>query len=42
MTSFLDLPYHVRRRVYIMAGLVRVCPVNMNTESLDNTAIILF
>lgn len=40
MTSFLDLPYNVRRRVYIMAGLVRVCPVNMNTESLDNTAFV--
>lgn len=40
MISFLDFPYDVRRRVYIMAGLVRVCPVNMNTESLDNTAFV--
>lgn len=40
MISFLDLPYAVRRRVYIMAGLVRVCPVNMNTENLDKTAFV--
>lgn len=38
MVSFLDLPYDARRQVYIRAGLVRVCPVNMNTEKLDHTA----
>lgn len=37
MTSFLDLPYNVRRQVYIRLGLLRVCPINMNTENLDNT-----
>lgn len=40
MTSFLDLPYTVRRQVYIKAGLIRICPINMNTENLDNTAFV--
>ncbi|KAK8073408.1 hypothetical protein PG994_004307 [Apiospora phragmitis] len=30
--SFLDLPYHVRRRIYLLAGLVRFCPINLNQE----------
>ena len=29
---FLDLPYQIRRRVYILLGLVRFCPVNLNQE----------
>jgi len=29
---FVDLPPVVRRRVYIAAGLVRVCPISFNTE----------
>ncbi|KAI1271570.1 hypothetical protein F5Y07DRAFT_340680 [Xylaria sp. FL0933] len=31
--SFLDLPYHVRRRIYVLAGLVRFCPINLNQEA---------
>lgn len=31
-TSFLSLPFSVRRRIYVLAGLVRVCPINMNQE----------
>lgn len=30
--SFLSLPYAVRHRIYILAGLVRFCPINMNQE----------
>ncbi|KAI8633575.1 hypothetical protein F5Y19DRAFT_461934 [Xylariaceae sp. FL1651] len=30
--SFLDLPYHVRHRIYVLAGLVRFCPVSLNQE----------
>jgi len=29
---FMDLPPVVRRSVYIAAGLVRVCPISLNTE----------
>ena len=31
-TSFLDLPYSIRRHVYCLAGLVRICPISMNGE----------
>lgn len=31
-TSFLSLPYAVRHRIYVLAGLVRFCPINMNQE----------
>ncbi|KAK9795797.1 hypothetical protein SCARD494_04768 [Seiridium cardinale] len=31
-SSFLDLPYQIRRRIYLLVGLVRVCPVNLNQE----------
>ncbi|MCJ1388478.1 hypothetical protein MMC18_001325 [Xylographa bjoerkii] len=34
---FLDLPYKVRRRIYILARLVRVCPINLNNEGADRT-----
>lgn len=30
--SFLDLPYHVRERVYILAGLVRECSIDLNSD----------
>ncbi|KAI1735799.1 hypothetical protein F4680DRAFT_297979 [Xylaria scruposa] len=30
--SFLDFPYHIRHRIYVLAGLVRFCPVNLNQE----------
>ena len=33
--SFLDLPFHVRRRVNILAGLVRVCPIDLNLEGCE-------
>ena len=32
--SFLDLPYNVRRYTYILAGLVRFCPINLNSGGL--------
>lgn len=31
-SSFLYLPYEIRRRIYVLAGLVRFCPINMNQE----------
>lgn len=34
--SFLDLPYPLRRRVYLLAGLVRFCPINLNQEGLNS------
>jgi hypothetical protein len=30
--SFLDLPYSVRHRVYVLAWLVRSCPIDLNRE----------
>ena len=33
--SFLNLPYHIRHHIYILAGLVRFCPIDMNLESTD-------
>ena len=35
LLCFTDLPPSVRRRIYIMAGLVRVCPISLNTEGLS-------
>lgn len=35
MRSFSSLPYAVRRRIYTFAGLVRFCPINLNTESAN-------
>ncbi|CAK7213027.1 hypothetical protein SBRCBS47491_001663 [Sporothrix bragantina] len=32
--SFLHLPYNIRRRIYILAGLVRFCPINLNQEGI--------
>ena len=32
LLCFTDLPFVIRRRIYIMAGLVRVCPISLNTE----------
>ncbi|KAK8118184.1 uncharacterized protein PG998_006465 [Apiospora kogelbergensis] len=32
--SFLHLPYQYRYRIYILAGLVRFCPINLNQEGL--------
>lgn len=32
--SFLDLPYQIRRRIYLLIGLVRFCPINFNQEGL--------
>lgn len=29
--TFLDLPYHVRRQIYLYAGLVRKCPIDLNS-----------
>ena len=34
---FLDLPYKIRRRIYILSGLVRVCPINLNNEGRDRS-----
>ena len=34
-TSFLDLPYPLRRRIYLLTGLVRFCPINFNQEGLN-------
>ena len=33
--SFLDLPYPLRRRIYLLTGLVRFCPINFNQEGLN-------
>ncbi|KAI1245461.1 hypothetical protein MGN70_012351 [Eutypa lata] len=30
--SFLDLPYQIRYRIYLLSGLVRFCPINLNQE----------
>lgn len=30
--SFLDLTYEIRHRVYVLAGLVRICPIDLNQE----------
>ncbi|MCJ1259163.1 hypothetical protein MMC24_006999 [Lignoscripta atroalba] len=30
--SFMHLPHKVRRQIYIFAGLVRVCPIDLNDE----------
>jgi hypothetical protein len=35
LPCFLDLPRSIRRRIYILAGLVRVCPISFNTEGQD-------
>ena len=32
--SFLDLPYEIRRRIYLLAGLVRFCPIDLNHEGI--------
>lgn len=32
--SFLDLPYSIRHDIYILVGLVRYCPINLNQEGL--------
>lgn len=37
MVSFLELPPPVRRRIYVHAGLVRYCPISLNTEGGDKT-----
>ena len=34
---FLDLSYLVRHHIYVLAGLVRFCPINLNNEGADNT-----
>jgi hypothetical protein len=34
--SFLDLPYKVRHRIYVLAGLVRQCPIDLNREGEGN------
>ena len=34
-TSFLDLPVNIRRRIYILAGLVRFCPIDLNLEGCN-------
>ena len=39
--SILDLPYDVRRRIYILAGLVRFCPINLNQEGLRKSNLAL-
>ncbi|KAI1395556.1 hypothetical protein F4819DRAFT_478169 [Hypoxylon fuscum] len=31
-SSFLDLPYQIRYCIYLLVGLVRVCPINFNQE----------
>ena len=33
--TFLDLPAEIRRRIYLLAGLVRVCLINLNFERAD-------
>ncbi|OAA68783.1 hypothetical protein SPI_00978 [Niveomyces insectorum RCEF 264] len=38
-SCFLDLPYGVRHRIYVLAGLVRVCPINLNLEGLRAEAL---
>jgi hypothetical protein len=30
--SLLDLPYDIRHRIYVLAGLVRFCPIDLNLE----------
>ena len=30
--SFLDLPYQIRHRIYLLVGLVRFCPIDLNQE----------
>lgn len=34
-TSFLDLPYPLRRYIYILSGLVRFCPIDFNRAEID-------
>ena len=31
--SFLDLPYDIRHHVYDLAGLIRPCPIDLNSDS---------
>ena len=38
--SFLDLPYNIRRHIYILAGLVRFCPIDLNFEGTDRKSYI--
>lgn len=35
--SFFDLPYDIRHRVYVLAGLVRSCPIDLNREGERKT-----
>jgi hypothetical protein len=32
---FTDIPLPIRRRIYILAGLVRFCPISLNTEGAN-------
>ncbi|GAB0136165.1 hypothetical protein EsDP_00004477 [Epichloe bromicola] len=32
-SSFLHLPYRIRYRIYLLVGLVRFCPINLNQEA---------
>ena len=32
LDGLLDLPAEIRRRIYLLASLVRVCPINLNLE----------
>ena len=32
--TFLHLPYRVRRQIYVLAGLVRFCPIDLNQEGM--------
>lgn len=35
--SFLGLPSDIRLKIYIFAGLIRVCPINLNHEGSRRT-----
>lgn len=30
--SLLDLPFSIRRHIYVLSGLVRICPIDLNQE----------
>lgn len=33
--SFLDMPYAIRRRIYVYTGLLRFCLINLNMEGVN-------
>jgi len=40
MPSFIDLSSDLRRRIYLLAGLVRFCPISLNMERHNKTSFL--